>query len=337
MTFGEWLRTWLEAAAQGQADRTRETYKSVIERHLVPELGAIPLQKLTSVEIERYYARKRGGEKALAEATLQVHHAIIHRALATAERKRFVERNQARLVEGKPRAKRGHDDVLENVWESEEAKRFLEVACKAGPQQAAFYTLALETGMRKAELCGLKWEDVDFHASSVRVVRQLVRMGKEPTFKSPKSKSGTRLIDVSPEVTELLAAHRRHQAEIKMANRTVSRPRGCVREGVGRRHEIRCRDWRSGADEQHRSARVRQASRSIRCPADQVPRPSSHERDLGTEGGRSCEGRFAPARPRKDRHHERHLRSRAPIDAKGRGGEDGVAVEVNLALGAVSR
>ncbi len=50
-----------------------------------------------------------------------------------------------------------------------------------------------------------------------------MRTGKEPTFKPPKSKSGTRTIDVSPEVAELLAAHRRHQAEIKMANRTVYR------------------------------------------------------------------------------------------------------------------
>ena len=93
---------------------------------------------------------------------------------------------------------------------------------------AAFYTLALETGMRKAELCGLKWGDVDFEACTVRVVRQLVRMGKEPTFKAPKSKSGTRTIDISPEVAELLDVHRRHQAEIKMANRIVYRDNNLV-------------------------------------------------------------------------------------------------------------
>jgi integrase len=152
----------------------------------------------------------------------------VHRALDSAERKRFVERNQARLVDGKPRAKREHDDVLENVWEAEEAKRFLEVARKSGPQPAAFYTLALETGMRKAELCGLKWEDVDFGACIVRVVRQLVRSGKEPTFKAPKSRSGIRTIDVSPETAQLLAEHKRHQAELKMANRTVYRDNGLV-------------------------------------------------------------------------------------------------------------
>ena len=59
-------------------------------------------------------------------------------------------------------------------------------------------------------------------------MRQLVRTGKEPTFKPPKSKSGTRTIDVSPETAQLLAEHRRHQAEIKMANRTVYRDNGLV-------------------------------------------------------------------------------------------------------------
>jgi integrase len=228
LTFGEWLRKWFETAFQGKADRTRETYRSVIDKHLIPELGAIPLQKLTSVELEGYYRSKREKEKPLSEATLQLHHAIIHRALASAERKRFVERNQARLVEGKPRAKKGHDDVLENVWESDEAKKFLEAARGSGTQAAAFYTLALETGMRKAELCGLKWQNVDVEACTVRVVRQLARSGKDPKFVPPKSKSGTRSIDISPETAQLLAVHKRHQAEIKMANRTVYRDHGLV-------------------------------------------------------------------------------------------------------------
>jgi integrase len=228
LTFGEWLKTWFETAFQGKADRTRETYESVIDRHLISALGTIPLQKLTSIELESYYRSKREQDKPLAEATLQLHHAIIHRALSSAEKKRFVERNQARLVEGKPRAKKGHDDVLENVWESEEAKRFLEAARNAGPQAAAFYTLALETGMRKAELCGLKWQDVDFEAGTVRVVRQLARTGKAPAFVAPKSKSGTRSIDISPETAQLLAEHKRHQAEIKMANRMVYRDHGLV-------------------------------------------------------------------------------------------------------------
>jgi integrase len=62
----------------------------------------------------------------------------------------------ASLVVGKPRAKEGNEDVLQNCWEAEEAREFLDAAKAAGPQPAAFYTLAIETGARKAELCGLR-------------------------------------------------------------------------------------------------------------------------------------------------------------------------------------
>ena len=77
------------------------------------------------MELKAYYATKRSGEKPLSEATLQQHHAIIQKALAAAEDDGLVARNQARLVKSKPRAKRDHGDVLENVWEAEEAKQLL--------------------------------------------------------------------------------------------------------------------------------------------------------------------------------------------------------------------
>ena len=62
----------------------------------------------------------------------------------------LVNRNVATLASNKPRAPEGHDDVLANVWEAHEARQFLATAKAAGPQQAAFYTLALGTGCGKA-------------------------------------------------------------------------------------------------------------------------------------------------------------------------------------------
>ena len=118
--------------------------------------------------------------------------------------------------------------LQQNCWESDEAKRFLEVACEVGPLQAAFYTLALETGMRKGEIAGLRWKDVDFDRCTVRVAQQLLRPGREPVFGPPKSKSAKRTVDITPETAQLLAEHRKQQLEVKMANRREYRDFGLV-------------------------------------------------------------------------------------------------------------
>ena len=238
ITFAEWLLVWFETAIKGKRKRrTEETYENVIQRHLIPSnLGAIPLQKLISTDIERYFTEKLAGTlpdrdrklQKLSPGTLQQHATVIHSALGSAQKKNLVHRNEAKLVDGKPRREDKSDDVERNCWESHEAKRFLEVACEFGPLQSAFYTLALETGVRKGEIVGLRWKDVNFDRCTVRVAQQLLRPGREPVFGTPKSKSAKRTIDITPETAQLLSAHRKHQLEVKMANRHEYRDFGLV-------------------------------------------------------------------------------------------------------------
>lgn len=234
VTFGEWLDKWLEIAVTGKkAPRTEERYRGLINRHIKPTLGGIPLQKLNAVAIESFYAMKAKEKRPLASATLQLVQTVVHSALASAERKRYVTRNEAKLVDGKPRASRDtHELIKANCWDAEEANTFLATARKAGPRPAAFYQLAIETGMRKNELCGLKWEDVNLDAGRVTIVRQLVRPGKEPVFGPPKGSKPTRPairgVDISPETAEFLRELKRHQAEAKMRNRTAYRDNGLV-------------------------------------------------------------------------------------------------------------
>jgi hypothetical protein len=73
----------------------------------------------------------------------------------------LVTRNVAALVIGKPHVKRDHDLLRRNCWEPEEARAFLAAAKAAGPQPAARYAFALDSGARKNELCGLQWGDVN--------------------------------------------------------------------------------------------------------------------------------------------------------------------------------
>src|SRR2546422_6252598 len=133
----------------------------------------IPLQQLKAVDLKRYYDEHAQGEDALAPATLEQHHTIAHSALQAAVLEGLVQRNVAKLVVGKPHAPEGHQDALAHCWEANEAKAFLTTAKAAGPQPAGFYALALDSGARKGELCGLKWSDLDLAGGRLTIQRQL--------------------------------------------------------------------------------------------------------------------------------------------------------------------
>lgn len=86
---------------------------------------------------------------------MQQHHNILHQALKTATvNERLININPAEFVVEKPVANK---DLEMHVWDEVEVRKFLLAAREAGVEEEAFYTLAIETGMRKGELCGLKW------------------------------------------------------------------------------------------------------------------------------------------------------------------------------------
>jgi integrase len=224
LTVGEWLTEWLETAIKppNKRLRTYETYKSVIEHHLKPALGHLRLQQLRPTDLKRYY-----NGSSLSPTTMEQHHTLLHSALKAAQLQGLVQRNVASLVIGKPHRREGRDDVLRHCWEAEEARRFIAAAKEQGPQPAAFYTLALDTGARKGELGGLKWSDVDLDAGTVAIVRQLIKPGSNPVF-GPLKGGESRMITIAPETVALLRKHRAHQAELKLPNRGHYHDQGLV-------------------------------------------------------------------------------------------------------------
>ena len=225
MTVGEWLDYWCGNRVKEQLRlRTYEQYESVIRVHLKPEIGLIRLQDLHPVHLEEYY-RKKGSK--LSQTTLEHHHAVISGALKWAMKKGLIVKNPAALVDNRPSAPEDRNEAKVHCWSAEEAKLFLDTAKTFGVQQAAFYTLALETGLRKGELCGLTWANVDLDMGKVLIDRQLVKCGRPPVF-GPIKSGRARTLSISPATVQLLREHRQSQNEVKLKNRQYYRDLGLV-------------------------------------------------------------------------------------------------------------
>lgn len=224
-TVGEWLNEWVDMAIKPprRTQRAYDTYRSVIALHLKPALGHVRLQSLRPIDIESFLSEK----SSLAPATLEKIFTVLSSALKAAMKAQLVGRNVATLVSNRPNAPEGRQDAIINCWMAEDAAAFLRVAQAAGPRQAAFYSLALDTGARKSELAGLPWSDVDLVRGCVVIRQQLLKGGADPVFIATKGKRA-RTIDLASETIEFLKAHKRHQAELKLRHRQDFRDLGLV-------------------------------------------------------------------------------------------------------------
>jgi integrase len=238
ITVAEWLRRWLkESVEPAKRTSTVVRYTGIIENHIIPVLGGIRLQALRPGHVESYFAVKRaetnveGSKTKLGNGSLGLHRVVLFSALKKAVRAGIVPRNIVELVDGVPRVQRQHDDLLRRCWAPDEALRFLAAAKASGPQDVAFYRVALECGLRKGELCGLQWSDLDLDACTLKVLRTLLQAKDkttgEPVFGSTKT-GDVRTINLSDDAVQLLREHRRTQAELKIRNRILYHDHGLV-------------------------------------------------------------------------------------------------------------
>jgi integrase len=210
-TVGEWLIRWLEVytlKSSRKKIRTKETYQSIVEKHLIPALGDIPLQKLTPTHLQQYY-----NTSSLSDKTLSMHQAVIHQALKVAMiQEKLIKENPAVIVAEKPNEEKSPEM---ETWEEEDVKRFFSVVKEKGIATEAFYVLALETGLRKGEICGLKWEDINFSKGVLAVRRTLIKAGVNPKLGTPKN-GKSRTLSISPSTLDLLRKAKVKQAELKL-------------------------------------------------------------------------------------------------------------------------
>jgi integrase len=203
-TVADFLGKWLtDYAKPSLSPRGLERYGGIIRQHLIPAFGNMPLTQLKSEHLHKHYTAKLND--GLSARTVRYHHAVIHKALQTALKWGLVNRNVADGVDLPPIRR-----TQMQTWDDDEITRFLETA-KESPYYALFYT-ALFTGMRRSELLGLAWQDVDFLYCQVSVTRSLHQLKDGSyVFTQPKSIKSRRTIALSPSAILLLKEHKEKQ------------------------------------------------------------------------------------------------------------------------------
>ncbi|MGG3041794.1 tyrosine-type recombinase/integrase [Bacillus anthracis] len=193
------LERFLEDKMTKVKKQTLNTYRWIVEKHIIPEIGDVGLTKLSPMIIQGLY-NKLTKEKALSDENIQKVHTLINDSLKKAERWGLIARNPAALVD---RPKAVKKEIT--VWDVAEVRQFLKCAKKSGRYYIAFL-LALTTGMRQGEILGLRWKDVDFENGCVRITQTLSSDGKD-LLPYTKTKSGSRTIDLPEKTVTALKKH----------------------------------------------------------------------------------------------------------------------------------
>ncbi len=203
-TVAEWMTYWLDDVKTH--DRTRPStltrYRYASDGHIVPVLGKIRLDNLKPADVRRLHASRRDRMKPASLAKI---HAVLRAALADAVRLELVPRNVAQAVRPPSLAAGEERPTLTPA----DARRFLDVV--KGERLEALFVVALTMGLRRGELLGLRWSDVDLDARTLRVQRSVQRENGELRLVQPKTRSSRRPLPIPTTAHDALKSHKKRQ------------------------------------------------------------------------------------------------------------------------------
>ena len=218
LTVEAYLSQWMEGLpTSGRSVSTVSSYGHNLRLHVVPYVGGLALQDLAPQDLDRLYqrlttsGRRNGGSSGLALRTVRYVHTILSVALSDAVKKGVLARNPAKAATP-PSAKSSRAPEME-WWRPEELATFLDQT--AAHELGLVFRLAGVTGMRRGELLGLRWSDVDLAAAVLTVRRQLASTDYQVRFDEPKTERGRRRIDIDPGTVTALAAARREVLSLR--------------------------------------------------------------------------------------------------------------------------
>lgn len=224
-TVGEYLAGWLDGLpTSGLRPSTIDGYRRNVA-YVTPKIGAVRLDQLTAMHLDRVYSellasgrRQRTG--GLSPRSVRYIHVVIHKALADAVRKGILARNVAASAD--PPSNKSTRPGEMAWWKPAELKAFLDLT--AAEPLGPLFRLAGMTGMRRGEVCGIRWADIDLDAARLEVRQQLLAIrgergterGEIQFSERTKTDHGRRRIDLDPATVAVLRAQRARQSAQKL-------------------------------------------------------------------------------------------------------------------------
>lgn len=214
ITVAKYLDEWLDGIRPTLRPKTAMSYEDVLRGLVIPRVGSLRLVDLTAPRIRVLHTQliesgRRKGSGGLSPRSVQYAHRILSHALKDAVDHGLLVRNPASLVKP-PRVPK----PPMRVWSAEEARHFL--AAVADDRLCALWALLLTTGLRRGEVLGLRWEDVDVKRRRLAVRQTVVAIGYDVDISEPKTMAGRRSVSLDPTTVAALKTHRRRQSEERL-------------------------------------------------------------------------------------------------------------------------
>lgn len=211
MTVSQWLEAWLAEYTGDVKPYTKRAYATNIKNHIKPALGALRLEKLTPLQVQKFYNECMRGEKNLKPKTVKNIHGVLHSALKQAVMNGLIRSNPTESCTI-PRIERMEIKPFDDAAE----KSFLKAI--EGDKYERLFIVDLYTGMRKGEILGLRWSDIDFDQGTITIAKQLqvepFKGGRY--YLAPLKNDKERIITPAPYVMQILRDQRRHQNEARL-------------------------------------------------------------------------------------------------------------------------
>lgn len=206
-TTGEWLYTWFELYSKPNLrEATQEQYTNFLEKHLIPNIGDIPLDKLTSLRLQKLYQDLRTSGRViqnnvecsgLSPKTVRSIHMVLHSALEQAVKEGLIKKNPTDGC-NPPKLERKEMKVIQ----PEQIGAYLQAA--ANRNVLPMFYLELTSGLRRGELLALLWTDLDLEKKSISVCKSVRGSQGELKVSAPKTRHSIRTVVIPRQTVDLL-------------------------------------------------------------------------------------------------------------------------------------
>ena len=208
-TVESWMDEWFENVAKLKVrPSSHQTYRGYIDHHITPNIGNIPLEKLSTMDLQKLYRKlmnkgrverieAQNQPKGLSAKTVRNINQVISSAMEFAVAQKIIPENPCKAV---ALPKLEHKEM--QTIPAEQLQAFLQEAKNTGVYE--MYYIELATGLRRGELLGLKWQDIDWKNGIIKVRRSIARVDGQIVEAPLKTKNSYRTVTISRQAIEVL-------------------------------------------------------------------------------------------------------------------------------------